>query len=169
MLCNVSYSGARICPITSSQGTSTASPLTGIPASWNDAPYFPAGIHTTCHPLRSFCKLIIYLSLIYPKIKIPSMDRNGKSKTLQSASKYGPETAETVTLDCDARLISRAIGNLVQNSILFIYLQNFSCNPSRILSHSQNALDKFPLFHTLRDSFSEPYRRPTHSPPVFWD
>ncbi len=28
-----------------------------------------------------------------------------------------PPSAETVTLDCDARLISRAIGNLVQNSI----------------------------------------------------
>ena len=28
-----------------------------------------------------------------------------------------PPSAETVTLDCDARLISRAVGNLVQNSI----------------------------------------------------
>ena len=28
-----------------------------------------------------------------------------------------PSSAETLTLDCDARLISRAVGNLVQNSI----------------------------------------------------
>lgn len=47
--------------------------------------------------------------------------------------------------------------------IPFIYLQNFYCNPPQILSHSQNASDKFPLFHTLQDSFLEPDQSEFHS------
>lgn len=41
------------------------------------------------------------------------------------------------------------------------------CSPQQILSHSQNALDKFPLFHTLQDTYLTRGRRPPHSLPVF--
>ena len=42
-------------------------------------------------------------------------------------------------------------------------------NLPQILPHSQNALDKFPLLHTLQSSYLKPYRKHLRSPQDFGD